>query len=136
MALLIRLVTAILAGGVVAILLAYAGLVVMMLVIIGMPLGAEPQEPSRGQYALLLAIAVLGAAAGGRLTARIARSDASLAALALAGLLAAMYWWGFSRPGSSWPEWWAPSVAAATAVGVWLGVLSRRARYDSRQSRA
>lgn len=130
MVLVIRIAGAIAAGAIVALLLAYAGAVLVMLATVGMPLGAQPRATPPAEYAVLLGVAALAAAAGARVAARIARSDASLAVLGLAGVLAATYWWGFTGTASAWPDWWAPSVAVAAALGAWAGTIGARRLDD------
>jgi hypothetical protein len=125
MTLVLRLAVATVAGWLLALALAYFGLLITTFASVGASLGAPPRDPSPGEYAVLLTIAGVGAAVGAQITARLARSDASLALLGLALGLAATYWWGF-RGGSSWPEWWAPTVALAAVLGVWAGTLGIR----------
>ena len=126
MSLVIRLAVAILAGGLLAVALAYLGLVITMLMMIGSSLGAESREPMPAHFVTLLVIAAAGAAAGGWLTARLARSDASLALLGLALSLAAVYWGWFTGRPSGWPDWWPPTLALAAVSGVWLTAATMR----------
>ncbi len=126
MTLVLRLAVATMAGWLLALALAYFGLIITTFATVGVSLRAPARDPSPGEYAVLLTIAAVGAAVGAQLTARLARSDASLALLGLALGLAATYWWGFRGGSLAWPEWWAPTVALAAVLGVWAGTLGIR----------
>ena len=117
----IRALVATMTGVLVTVLLAYLGAIVLLVTAIGLPLGSTGRDPTPGEYLGLLVIAGAAAAVGGHIAAGIARSRSTLAVLAAAALLAGGALWGFSKPASQWPAWWAPVLAGTAAVGVWLG---------------
>ena len=101
--------------------LAYLGAIVLLVARIGIPLGSEGREPTRGEYLGLLVIAGGAAAIGGHIAAGIARRQSRSVVIVQAALLACGALWGFTSPASQWPAWWAPALAAAAAGGTWLG---------------
>lgn len=125
-----RALVAMMTGVLVTIVLAYLGAIVQVLVTIGLPLGSTGREPTRGEYLGLLLIAGAAAAIGGHIAAGIARSGSKAAVIAAAVFLACGALWGFTRPASQWPTWWAPVLAGVAAAGMWLGgtILASRHR--------
>ncbi len=122
-------------GALVAIVLAYLGAVVLLLVRMGIPLGSDGREPTGGEYAALLAIAGCAAAIGGHIAAGIAHHRSRSVVGVLAACLAGGALWGFLRPQSQWPEWWAPALAAIVAAGTWLGGEMLRPRGTTDRAR-
>ena len=117
----LRAVAAILAGVLVTVVLAYLGTIVLVLATIGLPLGSPGREPTSGEYLGLLLIAGAAAVIGGHIAAGIARSHSTPAIIAVAAFLTGGALWGFSKPASQWPAWWAPVLAIVAAAGTWLG---------------
>lgn len=117
----LRTILAIAAGVVVAVLLWYLGLVVVLLVTIGIPLGAQPRPSTPGELAVMLVLAICAAAAGGRTAARIGRRARVGTVLAVAVILAAGLLWGFSGR-NAWPDWWGPATALAMGIGACAGL--------------
>ena len=122
----LRTVAAVVLGAMIAILLAYAGAVVMLLATVGIPLGSVPWTPSAGEYGVLLLIAGTAALIGGRVARRIARASSRTPAIILAVLLGMTMMVGFSQPGTQWPTWWGASTAVVMAVGAVVGAAPRQ----------
>jgi hypothetical protein len=121
MPILLRALLAIVTGVLVTVVLAYLGAIVLIVVAIGLPLGSTGREPTSGEYLGLLLIAGAAAAVGGHIAAGIARSQRKAAVIAAALFLGGGALWGFSKPASQWPTWWAPVLAGAVAAGMYLG---------------
>jgi hypothetical protein len=117
----LRALVGMMTGVLVTVLLAYLGAIVLLLTAIGLPLGSTGRDPTPGEYLGLLLIAGAAAAVGGHIAAGIARSQSKLAVIAAAAFLAGGALWGFSKPASQWPTWWAPVLAGVAAAGMWLG---------------
>lgn len=117
----VRLMIAVIAGLVVTTVLAYLGAVAFILARMGIPLGSEGRPPTAAEYLCLLVIAVLAAAIGGHISSGMLPHRSRFIAAAQAAILTAGALWGFLRPASHWPGWWAPALAAALAAGTWLG---------------
>jgi hypothetical protein len=117
----LRALLATITGALVTIVLAYLGAIVLLVARIGIPLGSEGREPTRGEYLGLLLIAGGAATIGGHIAAGIARQQGGAVVIVLAAFLAGGAFWGFTNPASQWPAWWAPVLAAGAAVGTWLG---------------
>lgn len=116
----LRVGLAVLAGALVSIVLAYVGLLVLLLATRGIPLGATPRETTPGEYLALLLIAAVAAAIGRLVAVNAAPQHGRAVAWMLAITLAIIMLWGFSgSPG--WPSWWGPAVASTFGTGVWLG---------------
>ena len=112
-----RLLIAIAAGLSTTVLLAYLGLVVFLLTVVGIPLGATPEPLRPIHYAVLLAIICGAALVGGRTAGRIVRSHRRLAVTTMSVILAVGALWGFSGP-NNWPGWWGGAVAVAVVAGA------------------
>ena len=112
---------------VVAALLWYLGLIVVLLVTIGIPLGAQPRPSTPGELAVMLVLAVCAAAGGGRTAARIDRGAPAPAVIAVAVILAAGMLWGFSGR-NAWPDWWGPATGLAMGIGVCAGLAGSKGR--------
>lgn len=112
---------AVLVGAAVSLGLALGGAIVVLLVAIGIPLGATPRPLTAGEYGALLLTAGLAAVLGGRLASGLARTRGAGVRVASAVTLAAVYLWGFWSPASHWPDWWAPAVSAVAAAGAFVG---------------
>ena len=107
-----------------SILLACFGAVVLLVAVFGIPLGMTPREPTLGEYLVLLLVAGVSAAIGGRLAAR--RADPQHGrevVLVLAAAVAVLMLWGFSGPASHWPRWCPPTLALFFAAGICGGGL-------------
>lgn len=115
-----------LAGVVIAAVLFQVGAAVAFVVLYGIPLGASPGRPTVGYFVLNLGFAAIAAVAGGRLTARLARHRPLIHVGTLSLLLAGLVLWGFSRPTSQWPRWYAPVAALVGVVGALAGGVIRR----------
>jgi hypothetical protein len=115
-----RNVIAVLAGGLTGAALYQLGAVIALVVLYGIPLGSSPEPPGVPYYILNLSFAALAAGAAGLVTARLARPDPRAAIALVAVILAGVSLWGFTRPASQWPAWYAPVLAmiALTAVGI------------------
>lgn len=127
----IRVALAIITGTVITGLLAYLGAVVFVVVRFGIPLGSTGREPTAGEYVALLAIVGGAGAIGAHIAAGAAREHRRWAVIVQALLLAAGALWGFTKPASHWPAWWAPAVAGVTVAGTWLGSAVWRPRGTS-----
>ena len=120
-------------GALVTIVLAYFGAIALLVVRMGIPLGSEGRDPTRGEYVGLLLIGGGAAAIGGHIAAGIARHQRRAVVIVLAAFLAGGAWWGFTNPASQWPAWWAPVLAVVAVVGTWLGgAILRPARKAAR----
>ena len=117
----LRALLATITGALVTIVLAYVGAIVLLVARLGIPLGSDGREPTRGEYLGLLLIAGGAAAIGGHIAAGTARQQRRSVVTVQAALLAGGALWGFTSPASQWPAWWAPALAGAAAVGTWLG---------------
>lgn len=127
----IRVAFAVITGTAVTGLLAYLGAVVLLVVRFGIPLGSTGREPTAGEYVALLAIVGGAAAIGAHTAAGTAREHRGWAVTVQALLLAAGALWGFTKPTSHWPAWWAPAVAGVAIAGSWLGSAVWRPRRTS-----
>jgi hypothetical protein len=116
-----RALVATITGALVTIVLAYLGAIVLLVARMGIPLGSEGRDPTRGEYVGLLMIAGGAAAIGGHIAAGLARQRRRTVVSVLAAFLAGGALWGFTSPASQWPAWWAPVLAAVAAFGTWLG---------------
>jgi hypothetical protein len=116
----LRTVLAIAVGVVVAGMLWYGGLVVVVLVTIGIPLGSQPRPVTPTEYAVMLVLAAAAAGIGARTAASIARQSSRTAVAAVSLVLAVAMLWGFSGR-NAWPDWWGPAMAAVMVVGAWVG---------------
>lgn len=123
----LRVALAISVGAVVTAALAYAGVVVVVLATLGIPLGAQPRPLTAGEYGILLAVAGAAAVIGGRTAARLASGSPGSAVLGLCAVLAVGVLWGFSGR-NAWPDWWGPGVAVVMVVGAVIGGRLRRPR--------
>lgn len=124
-----RVAVAVAAGAVLACVLAYIGAVIVLLVTVGIPLGAPRHDPTATEYAVLLTFAGGASAIGGRAATRLAPSfSRRTVALALGTILAALVLWAFSGEGVQWPRWWAPTLAVTMAAGALVGNLAQIAR--------
>jgi hypothetical protein len=117
---LLRPVSAVVAGITVAVILYYIALIVFVLVTLGIPLGSQPRALTPLDNVVLLTLAVVAAAVGGRAASRLNPSGrvASVGAVCVALALGAI--WGFY--GSvGWPPWWGAAMALAMSAGAWYG---------------
>ena len=116
----LRTAAAIAIGVLVAVLLAYLGLIVFILATIGIPLGADPEPLTATQYGILLLLAGGAAAFGGRTATRVALGQSRVPVWGVCVTLAIAMLWGFSGR-NSWPAWWGGAVATAMVVGGYIG---------------
>lgn len=123
----LRTASAIAAGVSAAVLLGYLGLVVFVLATIGIPLGAQPTALTRRESAVLLVLAGVAAAVGGRVAARVDPDRRPLSVAGVCAILAVTMLWGFGGR-NSWPDGWAPAVAVVMVVGACIGGVSGRAK--------
>jgi hypothetical protein len=107
-------------GAALALLLAYLGMVVFVLVTIGIPLGSQPRPMTAAEYVVLLGIGIGAAALGGHAAARVARDSHSPAVWGVCAVLAVVMVWGFSGR-NAWPDWWGPASGAVMAIGARIG---------------
>ena len=121
----LRLALAIIAGVVVTILLSYIALIVLVLITVGIPLGAESRPLTATGASILLVVAAAASAIGARTAARIARTQHRMAMGGVAVLLTLMMVWGFSGR-NSWPHGWGPAVGVAMLLGCLLGASRQR----------
>lgn len=119
-----RSVIAVALGLVVSIAGAWAGAIVVLLVTMGIPLGAEARDPSAAALASFLGLSAAAAWAGGRTAAATAPQSRAVVPL-LCAILAGLMIWGFwGSPG--WPAWWGAATGATMAAGAWMGNRRRR----------
>lgn len=116
----VRTAAAIALGVLVAVLLGYLALLVFLLTTIGLPLGADPEPLTAVEYGVLLLLAGVAAAAGGRTATRVARRQGRVAAGGVGAILAITMVWGFSGR-NAWPEWWGAAVASVMVSGSCAG---------------
>lgn len=122
-----RSILAVVAGVAVAVMLWYLGLVAVVLVTIGIPLGAQPRSSTPGELAVMLVLAACAAAVGGRTAANVGRGSATAVVAMVAAILAAGALWGFSGR-NAWADWWGPAVALAMGAGAFAGLARSKAR--------
>lgn len=122
----VRNALAVLAGFIVGIVLYQIGAALAFVLLYGIPLGATPGEPGVAYYSLNLGFATLAAALAGSTAARIARDAAHVAAGTVGVVLAVLALWGFTKPTSNWPAWYAPVLAAIAIVGTLAGARLKR----------
>lgn len=104
-------------GALAALTLAYLAAVVVLLVTVGIPLGAQPRNPTAVEYIVLLLAGAAASAAGANVAERIGRPYQRPALIMLACLLPLLLvWLFFDSPG--WPVWWGPALGAAMAAGT------------------
>ncbi len=120
-----RIVFAIVIGGCLTLLLAYAALIAFVLTTIGIPLGAQSEPTSTSGYMTMLVLAGLSAAAGGRVAVRIGRVSRWLIVAGMSATLVVLLLGGFSGP-NSWPDWWGPATSGAMVIGACVGAIGRR----------
>lgn len=122
-----RAVLAAIIGAAAALALLYLAAVVVLLVTIGIPLGAQARSPTPVEYMVLLLAGGAAGAAGARVAARIATPYQRLAMIILACLLPAfLVFMFFNSPG--WPPWWGPALGTAMAAGTAFTAASLRKR--------
>jgi hypothetical protein len=119
----VRSVAAVLAGWTVAVVGYQIGAIVALLAFEGIPLGATGAPPGPGYFAANLLFAAAAAVGAGWLVVRIAPPHAVAHAAFVAGSLAAFVLWGFTRPSSQWPDWYAPTLAGIVAVSPIAGAV-------------
>ena len=122
----LRTASAIVAGVCVALVLGYIALVVFVFTTIGIPLGAQPTALTRRECAVLLVLAGVAAASGGRVAARVDPDRRPLSVAAVCAILAGTMLWGFSGR-NYWPDGWGPAVAVVMVVGACIGGVLGRA---------
>ena len=102
----------------------YAAAVAQLLLVRGLPLGSAGGAPSGRYLAVLLGLATLAGAAGGRVAARLAPAKAAHVVATVAVISAAVVLVGFARPAGGqaggWPSWWSPTLAATLFAGALL----------------
>lgn len=116
----VRTAAAIALGVLVAMLLGYLALLVFVLTTIGLPLGADPEPLTAAEYGILLLLAGVAAAAGGRTATGVAPGQGRVAAWGVGATVAVAMVWGFSGR-NSWPEWWGAAVASVMVAGSCVG---------------
>ncbi len=116
-----RSLVAIVAGAAVAAVLYQVAAIIALLAVVGVPLGAAGGPHSAGLYLLNLGLAGLAAVVGGAVGARLAGVTRGVVVPVLALVLAGVALWGFSKPTSQWPGWYAPMLALIAAAGALLG---------------
>jgi hypothetical protein len=123
-----RVMIAVLVGTLVAVVGFQIAAVAALLVTIGIPLGSSGDPPGADYFVLNLLGALAASALGGVLTRRLAPEPAWRPNVVLAALLAGIALWGFTRPSSHWPGWYAPVLAAIAMIGVLAPRAWRRRR--------
>jgi hypothetical protein len=121
-------VIAVLVGGLVATVLYWLGAVVAFVGIYGIPLGASPGPTGPAYYTINLGFAALAAVVAGWVAAYLARSAHLGPVGVLAVSLAGVALWGFTKPASHWPEWYAPVLALIGLTGALAGGVLRAGR--------
>ena len=119
----------------VALALEYLGAVIVLLITVGIPLGAQPRGQTPVEYTVLLLGGVAAAAAGANVAARMATPYQRPALMMLACLLPLLLvWLFFGSPG--WPAWWGPALGATMAAGTAITAASalRKRGTDGRAS--
>jgi hypothetical protein len=124
----LRSVLAVLAGGIVAVVLFQLGAIIAFVTLYGIPLGASPGPPSAGYFAANLGFAAIAAVVGGWVTARFAQPRPLVATGFLAVILAVIAVSAFSKPGSQWSAWFPPVLALIALAGTLAGGLLRVGR--------
>ncbi len=117
---------AVLAGFIVGTVLYQVGAALAFVVLYGIPLGATPGEPGVAYYSLNLGFATLAAVLAGSTATRVAKDGARVAAGIVGFLLALLALWGFTKPTSNWPAWYAPVLAVVAIVGTLTGARLKR----------
>jgi peptidoglycan/LPS O-acetylase OafA/YrhL len=105
--------------------------IVALLSVHGIPLGSAGGPPGPAYFAVNLTLSALVAAAAGWTAARIARAHPTAHGAVAGGALAALALWGFTRPASHWPGWYAPVLAWIAVAGCMAGAAARRGRTQS-----
>ena len=120
---LLRAALAAVIGALAALALEYLAAVVVLLVTVGIPLGAQPRSPTPVEYIVLLLAGAAAAAAGAGVAARAATPYQRPALIILTCLLPPfLIWLFFNSPG--WPAWWGPALGAAMAAGTAITAMS------------
>lgn len=117
---LLRPVTAVAAGITVAVVVFYVMLIAFVLVTLGIPLGSQPRPLTPLENAVLLVLAAVAAALGGRAASRLNPSARRTSVGAVCVALAVGAAWGF-HGSAGWPSWWGPAMALAMCAGAWYG---------------
>ena len=116
-----RSMVALAAGALVAAVLYQVGAIIALLTTVGLPLGSPGGQPPAAYYILNLGLAALAAALAGAVSAGVARGRRHVVVPVLAGLMAGVALWGFSKPASQWPRWYPLTLAVVGAAGALLG---------------
>ena len=114
---LLRAALAAVIGALAALALEYLAAVVVLLVTVGIPLGAQPRSPTPVEYIVLLLAGAAAGAAGAGVAARAATPYQRPALIILTcSLPPFLVWLFFNSPG--WPAWWGPALGAAMAARI------------------
>ena len=114
----VRAIASVLAGALIAAVLYHISAAIALLVTVGIPLGSSGEDPGAAYYVINLTGAFLAALLAAAVTRRLSGSTARSPLIALAVVLAATALWGFTRPESHWPAWYAPALALVAIAGV------------------
>lgn len=122
----VRSVIGVAVGAFVAMVLYQIGAAVALVSIYGMPLGSPGVQPGVAYFVVNLTFAAAAGVAGGWLAAAIAGHSPTAHGVVLGIALATFVLWGFSRPSSSWPRWYAPVLALLGIASTIAGAALRR----------
>ncbi|HJU75873.1 MAG TPA: hypothetical protein VJ717_19180 [Gemmatimonadaceae bacterium] len=105
-------------GGLAAIVVYWAGAVVTLLLLRGIPLGSAGGPPTPAEIALHLGLAVVATFIGALVTTKVATVAPRVALGAFGVLLAIGALVGFGKSSSQWPRWFGITVAGVCVSTV------------------
>lgn len=94
---------------------------VALLLLHGLPLGSGAGgAPTSGDSIAQIALAAAACYGGAAVSVRVAGHHPTVHALLTGGLVGVFMAFGFSKPTSLWPAWFAYAMALACVCGAWL----------------